>query len=72
MQSRTVPSATGELAPASSALQTTVQADERFYMLDLLRGFAAIAVVLYHGDRLVPAGYLCLLLRGAKLLPVSS
>ena len=57
MQSRTVPSATGELAPASSALQTTVQADERFYMLDLLRGFAAIAVVLYHGDRLVPAGY---------------
>ncbi|WP_162925343.1 acyltransferase family protein [Aurantiacibacter odishensis] len=27
-------------------------------MLDLLRGFAAIAVVLYHGDRLVPAGYL--------------
>jgi peptidoglycan/LPS O-acetylase OafA/YrhL len=30
----------------------------RFYTLDLMRGVAAIAVMLYHADRIVPRGYL--------------
>lgn len=58
MQSRTVPCAPGKLVSGLPTLQPAVLADERFYMLDLLRGFAAIAVVVYHGDRIVPAGYL--------------